>query len=243
MLSGRMPVWCTPLQVEISHLGRVLGMGALLIAALVVGTILLISNIQSVADVLTVLLLGVSLAVAAVPESLPAILSVVLAMGVRRMVRHHAIVKKLASVETLGSASVIATDKTGTLTRGEMTVQRVMTACGRVDITGVGYTPEGQVQHDGALLARGPLCDGTLAVLRAGSTACNAQLQQNEQGAWCMVHTGRPDRGRLVGGRAQAGQAVPARPRHHTQPQPQPQHSATLGNATARCRAVLRAPW
>jgi Ca2+-transporting ATPase len=81
-----------------------------------------------VADVVTVLLLGVSLAVAAVPEGLPAILSVVLAMGVQRMARHHAIVKKLASVETLGSASVIATDKTGTLTRGEMTiVQRVMT--------------------------------------------------------------------------------------------------------------------
>ena len=176
----------TPLQVEIAHLGKVLGIAALVIAAVVVATILLISDIHGVADVITVLLLGVSLAVAAVPEGLPAILSVVLAMGVRRMARHHAIVKKLASVETLGSASVIASDKTGTLTRGEMTVQRVMTASGRSDITGVGYAPEGRAEAAGAELPDGPLRAELQAVLRGGSLAGNAQLQQIEGGAWAI---------------------------------------------------------
>ena len=176
----------TPLQVEIAHLGKALGIAALVIAAVVVATILLISDIHGVADVVTVLLLGVSLAVAAVPEGLPAILSVVLAMGVRRMARHHAIVKKLASVETLGSASVIASDKTGTLTRGEMTVQRVMTASGRSDITGVGYTPEGHAEAAGAELSDGPLRTELQAVLRGGSLAGNAQLQQDDSGAWAI---------------------------------------------------------
>ncbi|MBC7706364.1 MAG: cation-translocating P-type ATPase [Rhodoferax sp.] len=176
----------TPLQVEIAHLGKVLGLAALAVAAVVVATILFISDIQGPADVVKVLLLGVSLAVAAVPEGLPAILSVVLAMGVRRMARHHAIVKKLASVETLGSASIIASDKTGTLTRGEMTVQRVMTASGRSDITGVGYAPEGRAESAGAELAEGPLREELRAVLRGGSLAGNAQLQQDEAGAWVI---------------------------------------------------------
>jgi potassium/sodium efflux P-type ATPase len=176
----------TPLQVEIAHLGKVLGIAALAIAAVVVATILLISDIEGMADIVTVLLLGVSLAVAAVPEGLPAILSVVLAMGVRRMARHHAIVKKLASVETLGSASVIASDKTGTLTRGEMTLQRVMTASGRSDITGVGYVPEGRAEQGGAELPEGPLRMELQAVLRGGCLAGNAQLQQDDTGAWAI---------------------------------------------------------
>src|SRR3990167_1834242 len=176
----------TPLQVEIAHLGKVLGIAALVIAAVVVATILLTSEIQGVADVITVLLLGVSLAVAAVPEGLPAILSVVLAMGVRRMARHHAIVKQLASVETLGSASVIASDKTGTLTRGEMTVQRVMTASGRSDITGVGYAPEGRAEQAGADLPDGPPRAQLQAVLQGGSLAGNAQLQQDDTGRWAI---------------------------------------------------------
>lgn len=176
----------TPLQGEIAYLGKVLGLGAVVIAAVVVATILFISDIHSLSDVVTVLLLGVSLAVAAVPEGLPAILSVVLAMGVRRMARNHAIVKKLASVETLGSASVIASDKTGTLTRGEMTIQRVMTASGCSDITGVGYAPDGGAEAGGTALADGPLRQELVSVLDGGSQAGNAQLQQNEAGAWIV---------------------------------------------------------
>ncbi len=176
----------TPLQVEITRLGKVLGVAALVTAAVVVATTLFVSDIHDMADVVTVLLLGVSLAVAAVPEGLPAILSVVLAMGVRRMARHHAIVKKLASVETLGSASVIASDKTGTLTRGEMTVRRVMTASGRIDINGVGYAPEGRVEHAGAELGAGPIRDELGMVLGGGSLAGNAQLRQDDTGSWVI---------------------------------------------------------
>lgn len=176
----------TPLQIEIAHLGKLLGIAAMAIAFIVVATILLVTDEHSLASVVMVLLLGVSLAVAAVPEGLPAILSVVLAMGVRRMAHHHAIVKKLASVETLGSASVIASDKTGTLTRGEMTVQQVMTASGRVDITGVGYAPEGRAEHAGAELMKGPLHDELQAVLQGGRLAGNAQLQQDDTGSWVI---------------------------------------------------------
>ena len=113
----------TPLQIEVARIGRMLGIAVVAIAIIVVGTILLLSEIHGASDVITVLLLGVSLAVAAVPEGLPAILSVVLALGVQRMARRNAVVKKLSSVETLGSAFGICTDKTGTLTRKEMTIE------------------------------------------------------------------------------------------------------------------------
>ena len=174
----------TPLEKEVGRIGRMLGIAVVIIAVVVVGTILLLSDIQNAADVMEVLLLGVSLAVAAVPEGLPAILSVVLALGVQRMAKHHAIVKKLASVETLGSASVIASDKTGTLTRAQMTIVKVMTASGVTLVTGVGYAPEGSVEHDGAELAAGPLRDENIVVLSGGSLAGNAQLRQAAGGEW-----------------------------------------------------------
>jgi len=177
----------SPLQTELAQLGRVLGGAALAIGAAVVAVVLLGRPAPGLAELVTVLLLGVSVAVAAVPEGLPAILSVVLALGVRRMARHHAIVRQLAAVETLGSASVIATDKTGTLTRGEMTVQRVLTASGRADLTGVGYVPEGRAEQAGAELSAGPLFDELQAVLRAGTRASNAQLRQAEGGDWSVL--------------------------------------------------------
>jgi P-type Ca2+ transporter type 2C len=170
----------TPLQKEIARIGRTLGIAVVVIAVVVVGTILAISDIRGLDDVIDVLLLGVSLAVAAVPEGLPAILSVVLALGVQRMAKHKAIVKKLSSVETLGSASVIASDKTGTLTRAEMTIQRVMTASGRTHVAGVGYAPEGEVSHEGDDAVRAE----SIVVLTGGSLAGNAVLRQVPDGAW-----------------------------------------------------------
>ena len=174
----------TPLQKEVGRIGRVLGISVVVIAAVVVVTIFIVSDIRDAADVIPVLLLGVSLAVAAVPEALPAILSLVLALGVQRMAKHNAIVKNLTSVETLGSASVICSDKTGTLTRSEMTIERVMTASGATRVTGVGYAPHGQVEHQGAKLGAGPLHAEHIVVLSGGSLASNAGLRQKDGGVW-----------------------------------------------------------
>ncbi|KAA8830144.1 cation-translocating P-type ATPase [Bifidobacterium tissieri] len=133
----------TPLQKEIAFVSKVLGLAVCVIAALVLVLLAVVYGFNSTQDVIDSLLLAVSLAVAAVPEGLAAILTVVLALGVQRMAKHHAIVKKLSSVETLGSASVICSDKTGTLTRNEMTVQRVITPSGEIALTGTGYSTTG----------------------------------------------------------------------------------------------------
>ena len=177
----------TPLQKEVGQVGRMLAIAVVIIAVVVVATILLTSPIRSAADVVAVLLLGVSLAVAAVPEGLPAILSMVLALGVQRMAKHNAIIKNLSSVETLGSASVICTDKTGTLTRAEMTIERVMTASGDTHVTGVGYAPEGSVTHDGVTLPAGALREEQIVALGGGSLAGNAELRQATDGEW-QIH-------------------------------------------------------
>ena len=168
----------TPLQVEIARVGRVLGLAVVVIALVTMVTIWMTNDIQSANDAVTVLLLGVSLAVAAVPEGLPAILSVVLAIGVQRMAAQSAVVKRLSSVETLGSTSVICSDKTGTLTRNEMTLQRVVTPSGTTHLTGVGYEPSGQV-HDGADGLPNPAAEAEAAVVvSGGSLASNAELRQ-----------------------------------------------------------------
>ncbi len=176
----------TPLQVEIARVGRMLGIAVVLIAVVVMTTIFLFFGVESVSDVVTALLLGVSLAVAAVPEGLPTILSVVLALGVQRMAKQNAIVKKLSSVETLGSASVVCSDKTGTLTKGEMTIGRVVTPVGEVVVTGVGYRPEGRVEHDGQPLERDTtLWRQTAQVLGGGSLANDATLEEVD-GEWAI---------------------------------------------------------
>ncbi|ODU06637.1 MAG: haloacid dehalogenase [Rubrivivax sp. SCN 71-131] len=174
----------TPLQKEVATIGRMLGIAVVVIALIVVATVFLVFDVRGSADIIGVLLLGVSLAVAAVPEGLPAILSVVLALGVQRMARRNAIVKNLSSVETLGSASVICSDKTGTLTRSEMTIERLMTASGAARVTGVGYAPHGRVEVDGAPLQDEAQRAEAILVLSGGSLAGNAQLQRSAEGDW-----------------------------------------------------------
>ncbi len=184
-LLGRTEAQATPLQREIDRIGRMLGIAVIAIAAVVVGAILLSADLRTASDLVSVLLIGVSLAVAAVPEGLPAVLSVVLALGVQRMARQRAIVKKLSSVETLGSASVICSDKTGTLTKNEMTIEKVVTGTGEVDVTGSGYRPEGDLLVDGRPLDDPALLDEVRAVLAAGSLANDAQLLEID-GEWTI---------------------------------------------------------
>lgn len=174
------PTKPTPLENEIARISRTLGLLVVAIAVVVMVTIVLVDGVTGAADLVTVLLLGVSLAVAAVPEGLPAILSVVLAIGVRRLARRGAVVKQLSSVEALGSASVICTDKTGTLTRNEMTIGRIVTASGRADVTGVGYRPEGSVATAGE-----DQRSEVQLLLTAGSLANDAQLREHD-GQWLI---------------------------------------------------------
>ena len=114
-----------------------------------IATIILVEDVRGFSAIFDVLILGVALAVAAVPEGLPAVVTAVLSLGVQRMAKRNAIVRHLAAVETLGSANVIASDKTGTLTKNEMTVRAVITASGRVNLSGTGYSFEGEVSQDG----------------------------------------------------------------------------------------------
>jgi P-type Ca2+ transporter type 2C len=175
----------SPLEKEIDIVGRTLGIAVVAIAVVVVGAELLTSMPRSASGVVDVLLLGVSLAVAAVPEGLPAVLSVVLAVGVQRMARQRAIVKKLSSVETLGSTSVICSDKTGTLTRNEMTIVSIVTSSGEVDVSGTGYRPEGELTSGGRPLGAGPLREEAILVLGGGALANDAVLSEAD-GQWTI---------------------------------------------------------
>ncbi|MDO5738530.1 MAG: cation-translocating P-type ATPase [Ornithinimicrobium sp.] len=182
----------TPLEREIAFIGKFLGAAVIVIAIVVMTTVWLISGVHTAQDAVTVLLLGVSLAVAAVPEGLPAVLSLVLSVGVQRMAAHNAIVKNLSSVETLGSATVICSDKTGTLTNNEMTIRRVVTASGSAEVTGAGYRPEGEVRAGDVVLGvdtdlsrDAQRAEGTV-VLAGGSLASNSELRQ-EDGQWTVL--------------------------------------------------------
>jgi P-type Ca2+ transporter type 2C len=185
----------TPLQKELDRVGKVLGVVVVLIAVVMIATIILVEDIHGVSAFFDVLILGVALAVAAVPEGLPAVVTAVLSLGVQRMARRNAIVRHLRAVETLGSADVIASDKTGTLTKNEMTVRVVVSASGVVELGGTGYAPEGEVgvQAGGGI---GPAHQVELRrVLTVADRANNAVLQERG-GRWFVQ--GDPTEGALV---------------------------------------------
>jgi Ca2+-transporting ATPase len=196
------PIETTPLQQELARVGRLLAFVVAVIAVVMIATILLVEDIRGVAALFDVLILGVALAVAAVPEGLPAVVTAVLALGVQRMAKRNAIVRHLAAVETLGSATVIASDKTGTLTKNEMTVRTVVTASGRVDLDGSGYEPRGAVHRSGGDAIDGALRTELVRTLAAADRANNAVLQERG-GRWTVQ--GDPTEGALIVAARKAG--------------------------------------
>ncbi|HET9264815.1 MAG TPA: cation-translocating P-type ATPase [Vicinamibacterales bacterium] len=192
----------TPLQQELDRTGKRLGIAVVVIAVVMIATIVVVEEIRTAGALFDVLLLGVALAVAAVPEGLPAVVTTVLSIGVQRMARRNAIVRRLAAVETLGSASVIASDKTGTLTRNEMTVRVIVTASGRVTFGGSGYAPEGAVQAEDRQPIDGPLRSELERALRVADRANNALVVERE-GRWIVE--GDPTEGALLVAARKAG--------------------------------------
>jgi len=187
----------TPLQRKLDVLGR-----QLVIVSLGLVTIVFAVEMLHGGSFMDTLLVAVSLAVAAVPEGLPAVVTIALAMGVQRMVRRHALVRKLHSVETLGATTVICTDKTGTLTRNEMTVRAVVTPDASYTLTGIGYEPRGSIQLGGEDVdasAHGDLWSALYASVLANA----AELSQDEDGAWSVV--GDPTEGALLVAAEKAG--------------------------------------
>jgi Ca2+-transporting ATPase len=201
MLEGA-PKETTPLQRELDRVGRLLGTIVVVIAVAMIATILLVENVRGFSALFDVLILGVALAVAAIPEGLPAIVTAVLSVGVQRMAGRHAIVRHLAAVETLGSADVVASDKTGTLTRNEMTVRVVATASGRARLGGTGYDPQGEVSGGDGEAVAGDLLSEMTQTLIAADRANNAALLERD-GRWSVQ--GDPTEGALLVAARKAG--------------------------------------
>ncbi len=205
----------TPLQRRLDQLGRWLGIGALVICAIVfLETLIQDTDLgilfragpaaylqQYLSMVVELFLTAVSLAIAAVPEGLPAVVTICLALGMREMVRRNALIRRLPAVETLGSATAICSDKTGTLTQNQMTVVRLLVGEMRVDVSGEGYQPSGGFSVDGRPVNPQDHPD-LMALLRGGLLCSDAQLEKDGDG-YRMV--GDPTEGALVVAAAKAG--------------------------------------
>jgi Ca2+-transporting ATPase len=198
----RTPVETTPLQKQLDHTGKLLGLIVIGIAIVMVAALILAEHVRGFSAIVDVLIFGVALAVAAVPEGLPAVVTAVLSLGVQRMARRNAIVRHLAAVETLGSANVIASDKTGTLTRNEMTVRKVITAGGSVNIGGTGYAPEGAVTDPKGAPVSNAVKSELERVLTVADRANNAVLEQRDS-HWSVQ--GDPTEGALLVAARKAG--------------------------------------
>ena len=190
----------TPLQKRLTAVGRLLVWASLGIVGMIFGLGLIRG-----AQLGEMFLTSISLAVAAVPEGLPAVVTVALALGVQRMARRRALVRKLPAVETLGSTSVICTDKTGTLTVGEMTVRRIFVAGETFEITGEGYGPDGEILFNGARPdERQSEQVRTLLTIMAGCASARLSRSENKNGDnWAVV--GDPTEGALLTAGMKAG--------------------------------------
>jgi Ca2+-transporting ATPase len=201
MLRGA-PDEISPLQKELDRVGKLLGLSVVAIALVMIATILLVQDVRGFSAFFDVLILGVALAVAAVPEGLPAVVTAVLSLGVQRMAKRKAIVRNLSAVESLGSANIIATDKTGTLTKNEMTARVIVTTSGRAILTGTGYAPEGEMCRDDGKEMGVPLRLETHQALFAADGANNASLLERD-GRWLVQ--GDPTEGALLVAARKAG--------------------------------------
>jgi P-type Ca2+ transporter type 2C len=180
----------TPLQKRMTQLGNVLVTGALVLVVIVIvgGTLYNPSLFEELVKV------SLSMAVAVVPEGLPAVITVTLALGTQRMVKRNALIRKLPAVETLGSVTVICSDKTGTLTQNKMVVQAVCTASNKAHVTGDGYTPIGEFQwQDKTHISP---AHTELQALLLSCVLCNDAILQKENGEWSIL--GDPTEGALL---------------------------------------------
>ncbi|NEP17419.1 MAG: cation-transporting P-type ATPase, partial [Leptolyngbya sp. SIO4C1] len=187
----------TPLQQRMTQLGNTLVSSSLVLVALVVIGGGLALGWDRFTDLLEV---SLSMAVAVVPESLPAVITVTLALGMQRMVRRHALIRKLPAVETLGSVTTICSDKTGTLTQNKMVVQALYTDGDQIQVTGEGYTPQGQFERAEQPLESLP---PALQLLLIASLLCNDAVLQKENGDWAIL--GDPTEGALLSMAGKAG--------------------------------------
>jgi magnesium-transporting ATPase (P-type) len=190
----------TPLTRAIRVVGAWLTGGIVLVSA-----VLLVVGLARGYGVAEALLVGVTLAVASIPEGLPAIITIALAVGVQRMAKRNAIVRWLPSVETLGSTTVICSDKTGTLTRNEMTVQALTTPDGDYELGGTGYAPLGDLLRGGVPLDRAP---GDVVTLVTAAALCSDACVRRQAGSWQLA--GDPTEGALVVAAAKLGIDVEA---------------------------------
>ena len=185
-----------PIKKKVEQLGKQLGLVALVGCLLVAIVYVVLGK-----NLVEVLLISVSLAVSAVPEGLPAVITITLAIGAARMARSKAIVRKLASVETLGCTTAICSDKTGTLTKNEMTVRQLYVNDAVVDVTGTGYEPKGAFLMNSVDV--NPRDEGPLELVLRIATLCNNARLDSAQGGWRIF--GDPTEGALVVAAAKAG--------------------------------------
>ena len=198
----------TPLQENLDKVGQALARAALVIVVVIVAIGLTRGLMDGVASdwprfrelLVSMVIFGSALAVAVVPEALPAVVTISLAIGVQRMVKRHALMRRLQAVETLGSTSVICSDKTGTLTKDEMTVRRAVSAGVEYELTGSGYDPTGEFRQDGRAL---PPTPALKLLLESAVLASDAWLAKTPEGRWDVK--GDPTEGALLAAAAKAG--------------------------------------